>query len=156
MRIQVVSDSHGSVKALRAAIEAQPTVDVVFFLGDGERDIDTLRPLFPHKTFICVGGNCDMASMSPAVELRRLGDKLISACHGHTFHVKDSLYEYRTWARKTGVDVALFGHTHQPFTQYDDGLYLMNPGSVSGWPGTYGIFDITPTAVVMNIVEIKY
>lgn len=46
----------------------------------------------------------------------------------------------------------LFGHTHQPLTEYDDGLYMLNPGSLHGG-GTYGVLDITAAGVVMNIVE---
>lgn len=155
MRILVVSDSHGDTASLRAALCAQPTAKTVFFLGDGERDLEAVRGAFPERTFVAVSGNCDFSSALPAVELRRLEGCLVSACHGHTFHVKSSLYEYRTWARRTGVQVALFGHTHQPFTQYDDGLYLLNPGSVRGWPGTYGVVDITSAGIVMNVVEIK-
>ena len=39
-----------------------------------------------------------------------------------------------------------------PLTDYDDGLYILNPGSLRG-RGTYGLLDVTPTGVLLNVVE---
>ncbi len=50
--------------------------------------------------------------------------------------------------------VLLFGHTHNAVTEYEDGLYIMNPGSLSGSTGTYGTLDIVPAGIVTNIVHI--
>lgn len=52
--------------------------------------------------------------------------------------------------RERQADLLLFGHTHQPLTDYEDGLYLMNPGSL-GYGGTYGYVDITPAGIVTNL-----
>ena len=46
----------------------------------------------------------------------------------------------------------LFGHTHNQYTEYLDGLYIMNPGSV-GMNGDYGVIDITPKGDIMLIKE---
>lgn len=55
-------------------------------------------------------------------------------------------------SRERQADILLFGHTHQPLTDYDDGLYILNPGSLRG-RGTYGLLDVTPTGVLLNVVE---
>ena len=55
-------------------------------------------------------------------------------------------------AKKKGADIVLFGHTHLQYTDYIDGLYVMNPGSV-GMFGQYGVIDITDKGDVMLIEE---
>ena len=73
--------------------------------------------------------------------------------HGHLYDAKLGLYRLVCAARERKADLLLFGHTHQPLTDYDDGLYILNPGSLSGSGGTYGTVDITPAGVVLNIVR---
>lgn len=41
-------------------------------------------------------------------------------------------------------------------TDYDDGLYVMNPGSLRGAYATYGILDITEAGIVTNIVKCPF
>ena len=53
-----------------------------------------------------------------------------------------------------GAQVALYGHTHNALEDYDDGLYLLNPGSLNSWEATYGTVDITPQGIVTNIVKL--
>jgi len=73
--------------------------------------------------------------------------------HGHEYRVKFGIREAEYTARRNGCDLLLFGHTHQPFTDYRDGLYLMNPGSVSHAHGhSYGIVDIDRGGIFCNIV----
>lgn len=157
MRIIVVSDSHGRRGALFDAISAQPTARACIFLGDGERDLDDIGCCFPTLDIYAVAGNCDMASQNPALRLLELGGKRIYVTHGHNQFVKYGLQNLIDAAKSSGADVAIFGHTHQPLTQYIDGLYLLNPGSVGGvhtHKSTYGIIDITPAGIMTNIVEL--
>ena len=55
-------------------------------------------------------------------------------------------------AKRRNADIVLFGHTHNQYTEYLDGLYIMNPGSV-GMNGDYGVIDITPKGDIMLIKE---
>ena len=57
-------------------------------------------------------------------------------------------------ARERKAQVLLYGHTHNAFTDYEDGLYLMNPGSLSGWQATYGTLDLTEQGIVTNVVTL--
>ena len=59
-------------------------------------------------------------------------------------------------AREQKADILLFGHTHNAMTDYDDGLYVMNPGSLRGAYATYGILDITEAGIVTNIVKCPF
>ena len=154
MRILVVSDTHGSDSNLRRAILAQPTAEVVIHLGDGEEELQRAKRSFPEKMFLAVRGNCDMASSLPPVGEYEAQGVRIFYTHGHLYGVKSGQYTIVCAARERGAQVLLFGHTHQPYTDYDQGLYLMNPGSLSGWGAGYGTLDITPQGIVTNLVKL--
>ena len=148
MRILVLSDSHGNRAGLRAAAET------VFFLGDGLSDLEAVWPAFSGRTLVAVQGNCDLRPLQPEVELRRCGGVLVAATHGHRFGVKHTPARYTAWAKEHGAQVALFGHTHEPLSCYEDGLYLLNPGTLSGYAPTYGIVDVTQAGIVTAVVPL--
>ena len=154
MRILVVSDTHRDRAALRKAVLDQPTAAAVIHLGDGVEEAEEVRAEFPGKTFFLVRGNCDWGSELPTEGLVRLAGKNIFYTPGYTYNVKLTMYPAVSAARENKADVLLFGHTHEAFTYYEDGLYIMNPGSLRGSCGTYGTLDITPAGIVTNIVKI--
>ncbi|MBR4869136.1 MAG: YfcE family phosphodiesterase [Clostridia bacterium] len=155
MRLLILSDCHGDKRSVAAAIEQQPTADTILFLGDGIRDIEYLEETYPTKSFYKVSGNCDLASLEPLTRLLEFGGKRVMMTHGHEYHVKFGGREAEYTARRNQCDLLLFGHTHQPFTAYDDGLYMMNPGSVKrGNSHTYGVVDLVNGGILCNIVEL--
>lgn len=154
MRILVTSDTHGDAASLRRAILAQPQAQVIIHLGDGQEDVDNVRFSFPDRTFLQVKGNCDWGSSLPARgEYEAEGVKLFYT-HGHLYGVKSGDYNLVSAARECKASVVLFGHTHTPREDYEDGLYIMNPGRLSGWEPTYGIVDITPQGIVLNVMKL--
>ncbi len=154
MRILVVSDTHGNDSSLRRAILAQPKAEVVIHLGDGEEELLRAKRAFPEKMFLAVRGNCDFGSDLPLTgEFTAQGVKIFYT-HGHYYGVKSGLYTFACAARERGAQVALYGHTHNALEDYDDGLYLLNPGSLNSWEATYGTVDITPQGIVTNIVKL--
>ena len=144
MRILVVSDTHGDEGALQRAVQAQPSARTVIHLGDGAREAEAVAARFPDRMFW-------QAGLLYARE-ETLGGKRLFFTHGHLYGVKTGLYRVCCAARERQADILLFGHTHQPLTDYDDGLYILNPGSLRG-RGTYGLLDVTPTGVLLNVVE---
>lgn len=157
MRLLIISDSHGRRSVIENAIEAQPDAKDVIFLGDGEKQFKELSGIYSGIKFYSVCGNCDFGSESKTYDILKIAGKKILYTHGHIFGVKSGLSRLSEFARKTGVDVALFGHTHIPFIEYADGLYLFNPGSISrpavGKP-TYGTLDITGSGLFPNIINL--
>jgi putative phosphoesterase len=104
-----------------------------------------------------VAGNSDWGSVGKMIDSITVLNKKIVFAHGHTFNVKAGADEFLTTARNLGAHIALYGHTHTALRNYEDGLYIMNPGSVAvprGGPPTYGMIDITPAGVVTTIVEL--
>ncbi len=155
MRILVVSDTHGDASTLRQALLQQRKAEVVIHLGDGAEEMEALACSFPAKAILQVRGNCDWNAPFPQAEEIVLEGKRIYYTHGHIHRVKYGLYELDCAARERKADIVLFGHTHEPFQDYHDGLYFLNPGSLHGQQGTYGILDIIPAGIVTNIVKIR-
>ncbi len=155
MKILVFSDSHGEYLGMKTAIRQHKECEVVFFCGDGEEDFDCVKGAFSDKMFIAVRGNCDWGSSLPYAETITLEGKKIFITHGHLQKVKMYYDEIVSYAHGIGADILLFGHTHTAYTDYDNGLYIMNPGSASGYGATYGIIEITDKGVLTNIVPLS-
>lgn len=157
MRIVVFSDSHNNYYALKNIVLTHMGAECFIHLGDGERDVQDLRHEFPDKAICHVRGNCDWASQAPENGILEFGGKRIVYTHGHLHAVKSGLEALKLWALGKGADIVLYGHTHQAYTEYDEGLYIMNPGSVTsprGGAASYGMIDITEAGIVLNIVEL--
>lgn len=154
MRVLVVSDVHGDFRGLCEAIEAQPTAKVVIFLGDGLRQAEDAADLYPDRDFYMVPGNCDFGSDAIPVRQETFGGKRFYFTHGHRHDVKYTLYRLEMAAREAEADIALFGHTHQAYEEYVDGLYLFNPGSLR-YDRTYGYVDIVGDSLITAVVELR-
>ena len=156
MRILVVSDTHGDYFTLQRVVTAQPKAEIVIHLGDGEQQSMQLVTDFPEKMIVRLRGNGDWGSDLPAVQTLHIAGKKIFATHGHLYNGKMGYYSVYMAAREQKADILLFGHTHNAMTDYDDGLYVMNPGSLRGAYATYGILDITEAGIVTNIVKCPF
>ena len=155
MKILVFSDSHGQPDFMQEMITRNRRADAVIFLGDGQRDIELMRSMFPEIAFIAVRGNCDFGSDLPVREIVNLDGVRILCTHGHYYNVKSTLYNLVCAAREAEADLVLFGHTHQALCDYEDGLHIMNPGSASGYDASCGIVDIFPQGILTNIIHRK-
>ena len=51
--------------------------------------------------------------------------------HGHNYYVSMDLESIKDEGIARGADVVVFGHTHRPVVKESDGIYLLNPGSLS-------------------------
>lgn len=157
MRIVVLSDTHRDFFTAHEIVKRHlRDADVFLHLGDGLREWDDLRALYPDRRMPAVRGNCDFASAEPsAAVLPCGGGHKIFYTHGHLYNVKYTPDEVMRAAREAGCDIALHGHTHTACRYYEDGLYLLCPGSPSlpkdSKPG-YGIVDVTEAGVVVSNV----
>ncbi len=141
MRILVVSDTHGDFYSLKRALDAQPTAEVIIHCGDGSDQYQYIKDVYLQKQVI---------------EVAEVGGKRIFITHGHMYQAKFTTMNMIYAAREEKANILLFGHTHQAMTDYNDGLYIMNPGSCSGYYATYGVIDITPKGdIVTNIVRLS-
>lgn len=159
MKILVMSDSHGRRDLVEKCIRRNSSAEVVIHLGDIVQDFFNFRYAFPDKMFLNVKGNGDFCAEEPAVDTAVFEGVKIFFTHGHLYGVNYSLNALKVSARKEGAQICLYGHTHVPYTEYDDGLYVMNPGSLA-YPRemsapSYGLIEICPQGIMTNIVEFK-
>ena len=126
-RILVLSDSHGaSLSGLLMKAESLGRVDAVFHLGDGYRDLDGVLTEFPFV--FRVAGNCDFSGGERECLVPLFGKRFFLT-HGHAYHVKSTLSLLKSRACEAEADCVLFGHTHEPYNEYDSGRLYLNPGA---------------------------
>ncbi len=147
MKWMIASDLHGSALTCRALFDAfeKEGAQRLLFLGDllyhGPRN-DLPEEYAPKevisllnakkKSILCVRGNCDTEVDQMVLEfpiladyaLIPVGEKTIFATHGHKFNAENLP------PLKAG-DVVLHGHTHIPIWEEHEGIYVLNPGSVT-------------------------
>ncbi len=159
MKILVMSDSHGRRDLVKRCIEKHSDVGIVLHLGDTVVDIMDMDRIFPDKQIVYVRGNCDYPRKEPLSACVEAEGTRIFLTHGHAHAVKYGLNVLMSEARKNGAQIALYGHTHVPYNQYHDGLYVMNPGSLAlprdSSRASYGLIEICPQGIMTNIVELR-
>ena len=164
MKWLIASDIHGSAFYCKKLIEAfkNEKADRLLLLGDilyhGPRN-DLPLDYAPKSVIamlneladriICVRGNCDgevddMVLNFPVlaeyaiISDNSLEENLIFATHGHHFNAENL-------PKLKPGDVLLHGHTHIPCFESVDGLWVINPGSVSipknGSTNSYIVFE---------------
>lgn len=156
MRILVLSDSHGRASLIEKAIEKHKEAKHIFFLGDCVRDIEDMPFIYPDRTFHIVSGNCDYQSFYKSADTIKLGGVEILFTHGHPFFVKRGLDMLKARAKAEGAKLVLYGHTHISKTEYADGVYFVNPGSLYSSPcGStgYAVIDIEPSGIMPVILS---
>ncbi len=162
MRIVLISDSHGNYSALEKVWSRCSDADWLVHLGDGECDVDSF--IMTHRDYeskiIHVAGNCDIYSLKPAFFVLEIAGHRIFLTHGHLYAVKNSLEIIKRTAKEYNCDIVCYGHTHVRYNRFEDGLYIMNPGSCSaphdGLPPSFGSIDFPDEkSVVMNITNVS-
>lgn len=146
MKILIVSDTHGRLDAFERALEAEQPLDMLIHLGDVCGDEDYIEAISRCKCVI-VAGNNDFLCRLPYERALKIGKYGVHLEHGQRFP-RDKEYIYRL-ARDLGVDIMMFGHTHYPLVEEKNGIWLINPGSLTHprQPGRM------PSYIVMTLDE---
>ncbi len=122
-----------------------------------------------HLPFIALKGNCDLSLFGYPLEksavLEFEGYRFFMA-HGDAFYVSASRTRLALEAKKSGCDVALYGHTHIAENKYlpaegeeDKPIYIFNPGSISkprAGGNSYGVIEIIKGQLLLNVADISY
>ncbi len=148
MKILIVSDTHRKNENLKKVLERESPIDMMIHLGDAEGSEELYRKWLPVTTrLIVMKGNNDFFSNLESEKEVRIGRNLCLLTHGHYYNVSLDTELLRKEAKARSFDVAMFGHTHRPFLETEDGVTLLNPGSLSyprqeGRRPTYMIMDV--------------
>ncbi len=168
MTILTISDIHGSHHYLERVLEVfhREEADLILILGDelyhGPRNPlpDGYNPKLVAETLnnykdkiIAVRGNCDSEVDQMVLDYPITSDlstifwegRRITATHGHIYN-EDKLPPV------SSGDILIYGHTHLPLAKKEEGIYILNPGSISlpkgGNPNSYGIFKDSSFKVI--------
>lgn len=153
--LTVISDSHGARRNLSRLIGDFSISDKIVFLGDGLSDLNELFE-FQDK-IIAVSGNCDFSTSKPKQVVFEVEGLKFLAVHGDMFGVKLSLSRLKAYAKSIGVNAVLFGHTHKAIAIEDDGVWFINPGTLShyGDRETFAFITVKNAKITAKIIPIS-
>lgn len=169
MRILVFSDTHGHADRLRKVVREQlraGSIDKIFFLGDGIRDIMSLSNEYPSLDIRYVYGNCDDAFTTDEERANAVYEEKITAggitfllMHGHRYDVKYGLDNAMFRGLETGADIVLYGHTHVAedtvlTSDFGERMRFINPGSLAGFKPSYALLNIVGREVICGFGEL--
>ncbi|HVI39303.1 MAG TPA: metallophosphoesterase [Anaerovoracaceae bacterium] len=146
MRIFVISDTHGKIDKAVEIYQTLQDIDLIVHLGDLWNDAKKMKDQL-NVPLVGVKGNMDGSFSRDGYHILETDFGKIFLAHGHMESVKQSLENLMYKAESLQCRAAFFGHTHIPLFREIEGLYLLNPGSLSlpagGRKGSYAIATAT-------------
>ncbi|MGI6019322.1 MAG: metallophosphoesterase family protein [Marvinbryantia sp.] len=130
MKILIVSDTHRSDYNLMRVMELERPVDRVIHLGDIEENEGAIQKIVDCPLDIVCGNNDFWCNLPKEKEIT-LGKYQVFLTHGHTYFVSLDTQMLKREARARGMQIAMYGHTHRPKIETDQGVTILNPGSLS-------------------------
>lgn len=169
----VLSDTHGNVKALETVLRwaeglGSGTVGAAVFLGDGIRDLSRASEAagFTGDWKIVRGNNDDAFSAPvhgagfggshPESTVFEFGGHRLFLCHGHRHSLYGGYYSLIAAARNKEADAVLFGHTHVPCCENDEGVTLVNPGSIGRPRGRTGATFVLAECMPEKQIAVRF
>jgi putative phosphoesterase len=157
-RLMVVSDTHGDLNNLRAAVNevlSKHEIDLFVHLGDEYQDAEVFDEYACQ--YIRVPGVYDDRYRDRVIPNRIMkvleGWRFLMS-HTDKTHSNDLPDDLRPEELIAGreIDVLLYGHSHQPSAEIRNEILRVNPGHLKkedkrGFPPTYGIITITEERV---------
>ena len=144
MRFLVISDTHGNLTKALEVYKALEGIDAIIHLGDYIKDAEELGEQL-NVDVIAVKGNMDGSYDDNDYKILETECGKLYLSHGHMEDVKMKLTNIYYRAMEKDCVAALFGHTHKAVFEDLNGMYLINPGSLShpadGSKGTYFILE---------------
>lgn len=157
MRILVLSDCHDRLFGARKALDREENATAIFYLGDGLSAMQRLVDDYPRLKLFSVAGNCDRCFDEPLTGIEKICGHTVFYTHGHLYNVKSGTDKLCETAKNLNADICLYGHTHIPDISYHNGIYFVNPGSVSYGrtsKSTYAVIEITSQGILPSIAEL--
>ena len=158
MRILIVSDTHGRHDKFDKTLEKAGKIDLMIHLGDIQDEEDYME--IASGCPVCmVAGNNDYFSELPYERTEVIEGKKMFLTHGHSYAAHSGLRRLAEEGRKHQAEVVLFGHTHVPCVEEQEGILFVNPGSLTyprqeGHKSSYAIMEISDSGEIH--VEIEY
>ncbi len=155
IKLLILSDSHGDTGTMLDVVEREKP-DEIIHLGDCFSDAESLSYAYPDVPVCMVPGNCDFSLRAPdKLTLERMGHTILLA-HGHQWRVKSGPALALEAGWEAAADCVLYGHTHVAECWQEQGMWVINPGSVGGRhaPATYGLLFLTEDGMEGRIMPV--
>ena len=155
-KVLIVSDTHGQSDLMYEVIKRVKPVDLLVHCGDvGYRGIERELMMAADCPVYVVSGNNDYGNGYPAMERFAIEGHEVIVTHGHRQRVYYDLTPLCYLAEENQADIVMFGHLHVPIVKEDEGITLVNPGSLT-YPRQR---NALPSYIMMTIEddgEVKY
>lgn len=138
--IGVISDTHGRLP--QSVLKVFTKTDLIIHAGDID-DQEILNSLGRIAPTIAVRGNMDTGKWA-----RRLPQNETVKIGHRQLHVLHDIYNLDINLDSNNYHVVIYGHTHQPQVEKQQGVLYVNPGSAVH-PG----FGYPPSVVLLQIEE---
>lgn len=165
MKVGIISDSHGNYKNIEEAVKwlvGVEKVELFIHLGDNYEDADFVEEISYLPVIRVPGVYCEQY-FDPTIPNRIIEDfngKKVLISHTsetHSNDLPDDLRPEEMIANKE-IDFILFGHTHIPYLEENNGIILFNPGHLRnndkrGYLPSFGLIDFANH--YMKIIDLK-
>ena len=129
MKVLILSDNHGHYELVHSIIDRfRPEVDYICHCGDSEFQADD--PIW-QEVDAYVAGNMDFDPAYPSQSLLDTDQGRILVVHGHRHQVNHHKYHLIEEAQTLGARMVFHGHTHKLYARIEEGILLVNPGSLA-------------------------
>jgi len=157
MLIAVTGDTHGRVDVVKRHLKlCKP--DYLIHTGDFYSDGSRLARQLG-LDFTGIRGNCDTNRKGELIEVVELDHHRFCVLHGHQHRVKHTLNDVYYYGLEMEAEVLVFGHTHVPCCEFQDGIWLLNPGSPSlprlGYGASYILIKTGKGIIQPEIVALE-
>ena len=153
MKILLIGDTHGKLNRLRDLWPKLNDIDLIAHTGDHFSDAMAIEKEF-FTPVVAVGGNCDGSGPDMEIIESEYGPILLT--HGHLDGVKYDLTNLFYRALENECKGVFFGHTHCSMITEHQGIYFVNPGSLTlprdNKSGSYAIVRTAEDSFDANIV----
>ena len=148
--IGIISDTHGRLP--QSVPKVFKNTDLIIHAGDigDPQIIDALEKIAPTRA---VRGNMDMgqwAGQLPRSETVKINHKGLYVIHDD-YHLDKN-------AKADTYHVVIYGHTHRPQVEKQEGILYVNPGSAvqprHGYPPSVALLEIKGEAIKASLIDL--
>lgn len=159
MKILIISDTHRKNEDFEKVLKATGPIDLLVHCGDVEGGEYYFSKAVDCPSYIVQGNNDYFSPLSPEVLFDAEGYR-IWVTHGHKHFVSINRAFLVEEAKDRQANIVFFGHTHCPVVECVDGIWLVNPGSLSyprqeGRRYTYAVAELNsesePTITIHSL-----
>jgi len=146
MKILIISDTHRRNENYFKILETVSPIDLLIHCGDSEGSEQLISEAADCPAEMVMGNNDFFSKLPEEIEFL-VGNYKVFLVHGHNYYVSMNNEILKREARERGADIVIYGHTHKPVVEYDNGIIAINPGSLT-YPRQDGK---RPSYIIMEI-----